>query len=410
MDVSLKCQFCPLDFNSVSTVIPHVYFGRRKKISRQVRDQRTIFLKCPAPGCDFSHSNPVEDARPEIILSTLADMFLVVEDHIVTVHTKENKLVECPCCSLQLTNCVYWVHLEAHMNSTSSPATPDDDDDIDDHEHQSDAEDDDDDIDDHEHQSDPEEDDDDIDDHEDQTESRENGPGSEYYEDHTDTGSESERKIKEEIDTPGEASNDSEKDARIKELEKVVEYKEKVISGIRGLLNEDYNRTRIKSEEQSSVDNRSRALNIEGVQPTSGNLPASNEEVVAGPSMEPSTSQPHTARPPAERKRSYSESSRHQRPISSERPDRWSGYPKRPYFQQDQRNRREKKRPRETRPNLRGRGREDRGFPSYRRRSPDSHYYYDGQNYLGGRRFHSPDKRDYRERYERRHHHNNSEY
>ena len=124
MEVSLKCQFCPLDFSSAYKMIPHVYFGHRKKISRQVRDQRAIFLKCPAPGCDFSHSNPVEDARPEIIFSTLADMFLVVEDHIVTVHTKEKKLVECPYCSLQLTNCVYWVHLEAHMNSTSSPATP----------------------------------------------------------------------------------------------------------------------------------------------------------------------------------------------------------------------------------------------------------------------------------------------
>ena len=124
MEVSLKCQFCTLDFNSAYKMIPHVYFGHRKKISRQVRDQRTIFLKCPAPGCDFSHSNPVEDPRPEIIFSTLADMFLVVEDHIVTVHTREKKLVECPYCSLQLTNCVYWVHLEAHMNSTSSPATP----------------------------------------------------------------------------------------------------------------------------------------------------------------------------------------------------------------------------------------------------------------------------------------------
>ena len=107
MDVSLKCQFCPLDFNSAYKMIPHVYFGHRKKISRQVRDQGAISLKCPAPACDFSHSNPVEDARPEIIFSTLAEMFLVVEDHIVTLHTKEKKLVECPYCALQLTNCVY---------------------------------------------------------------------------------------------------------------------------------------------------------------------------------------------------------------------------------------------------------------------------------------------------------------
>ena len=125
MNVTLKCQFCLRDFKSAYKLIPHVYIGHRKKIIRQVRDQRAICLKCPATGCDFSHSTPVEDSRPEIIFSTLAEMFLTVEDHIVTLHTKEDKLVECPYCSQELTNCVYWVHLEQHMNSTSSsPATP----------------------------------------------------------------------------------------------------------------------------------------------------------------------------------------------------------------------------------------------------------------------------------------------
>jgi len=52
-------------------------------------------------------------------------MLMVVEDHIVTKHTNENKLVECPYCSKDLTTLVYWVHLEEHMNNpSSSPVTP----------------------------------------------------------------------------------------------------------------------------------------------------------------------------------------------------------------------------------------------------------------------------------------------
>ena len=124
MGPSLKCQFCTLDFSSAYKMIPHVYFGHRKKISRQVRDRAAIELKCPAAGCAFSHSLPVEDSRPEIVFSTLAEMFLAVEDHIVTIHTSETKLVECPYCSKDLTNCVYWVHLEEHMHSPTSTTTP----------------------------------------------------------------------------------------------------------------------------------------------------------------------------------------------------------------------------------------------------------------------------------------------
>lgn len=124
MGPSLKCQFCPLDFSSAYKMIPHIYFGHRKKISRQVRDGKSILLKCPAPSCKFKHSAPVEDCRPEVIISNLAEMFLVVEDHIVSVHTNESKLVSCPYCNKDLTNCVYWVHLEEHMNSSPSPVTP----------------------------------------------------------------------------------------------------------------------------------------------------------------------------------------------------------------------------------------------------------------------------------------------
>merc|ERR1711915_108213 len=45
-------------------------------------------------------------------------------DHLVTHHTKETKLTICPYCSKDLSDLVYWVHLEEHMNQTSTPTTP----------------------------------------------------------------------------------------------------------------------------------------------------------------------------------------------------------------------------------------------------------------------------------------------
>jgi len=120
----LKCQFCPLDFTSVYKIIPHVYFGHRKKISRYVRDHQEVRLKCPA-GCDFSHGIPVEkNAGPEVIFPILSKVFLVLEDHMVEFHTKEQKLTMCPYCQKSLADLVYWEHLEEHMGSNSNPATP----------------------------------------------------------------------------------------------------------------------------------------------------------------------------------------------------------------------------------------------------------------------------------------------
>ena len=140
--------------------------------------------------------------------------------------------------------------------------------------------------------------------------------------------------FKEEIDSPSEASNDSEKDARIKELEKALEDKDKElqekdkelqdkdkelqdykkwISGLQGSLNDLTNRNQINSEKQLSEVSSERVQAAESSS-TFFNFP----EVAAGPSveLEPSTSQPHTARPPAGRKRTHCESSQPSSPRS----------------------------------------------------------------------------------------------
>ena len=125
--VKLKCQFCPLmDFSSAYKIIPHIYFGHRKKITKYVREKSEINLKCPLTTCDYSHSEPVVPGTPaEQVYVKMAEMFLVMEDHIISAHTKEEKLVQCPYCQKDLSNIVYWVHLEEHMNQApSSPATP----------------------------------------------------------------------------------------------------------------------------------------------------------------------------------------------------------------------------------------------------------------------------------------------
>ena len=121
----MKCQFCPLDFSSAYKIIPHIYFGHRKKICRQVRDQNEIRLKSPVPGSQFEHSLAMEaGAAPETIYSKAAEMFSVLEDHIVSA-TGEEKLSKCPYCQIDLSNMIYWVHLEEHMNmNNASPSTP----------------------------------------------------------------------------------------------------------------------------------------------------------------------------------------------------------------------------------------------------------------------------------------------
>jgi len=105
-----------------------VYFGHRKKISKYVKEHGEIKLECPVlpcNSCDFHIAAPIEQgASSDTIYSEMATLFQGLEDHLVTEHTKETKLTTCPYCSKDLSNLVYWVHLEEHMNQTSTPTTP----------------------------------------------------------------------------------------------------------------------------------------------------------------------------------------------------------------------------------------------------------------------------------------------
>ena len=84
---SLNASLCTLDFTSVYKIIPHLYFGHRKKISKYVKEHQEVRLKCPA-GCELSHEVQDEKiAGPEIIFPTLSKVFLMLEDHMVKLHT-----------------------------------------------------------------------------------------------------------------------------------------------------------------------------------------------------------------------------------------------------------------------------------------------------------------------------------
>ena len=124
---NLKCQFCPLDFASVYKIIPHIYFGHRKKLCRQVRDNGEIRLKSPFPDSQWEHAEAVDvGSTPEEVYAKAAEMFSVLEDHILSV-TGEERLTKCPYCQIELSSLPhpYWVHLEEHMNmNNSSPSTP----------------------------------------------------------------------------------------------------------------------------------------------------------------------------------------------------------------------------------------------------------------------------------------------
>ena len=123
--IKLKCQFCSLDFTSAYKIIPHIYFGHRKKLCRQVRDRGEILLKSPFPDHQFEVRVAIDaGSSPEEVYSKAAEMFNVLEDHILSV-TGEEKLTKCPYCNIDLSTLPhpYWVHLEEHI-AELTPRTP----------------------------------------------------------------------------------------------------------------------------------------------------------------------------------------------------------------------------------------------------------------------------------------------
>ena len=119
---NLKCQFCELKFSSTYKIIPHTFFGHKKKISKMVSKQGEIRILCPcAPaGCPFVQSQLVaKSASQEETFRLLARSLLGVEEHVNTLHTGEARLTSCPYCALVLDNIIYWEHLQEHMANNS---------------------------------------------------------------------------------------------------------------------------------------------------------------------------------------------------------------------------------------------------------------------------------------------------
>ena len=124
MGDELKCQFCSLGFTSVYKIIPHIYFGHRKKVTKYVREHGEVALRCPAK-CNFKASRPVDKSSgPDLVFPALSQVLAEQEAHMVERHTEESKLTVCPYCQIGLEQLVYWEHLEEHMGAAPNTKTP----------------------------------------------------------------------------------------------------------------------------------------------------------------------------------------------------------------------------------------------------------------------------------------------
>ena len=107
-------------------IIPHIYFNHQKKIYRDLRRDGELLLHCPVTSCEFQVVVPdversLEPAWTEANLKKLVSIKLskmlgMIEDHLISQHTREEKLVQCPYCQEDLAGQIYWVHLEKHLD------------------------------------------------------------------------------------------------------------------------------------------------------------------------------------------------------------------------------------------------------------------------------------------------------
>ena len=107
----LKCQFCEQGFKSSYRIIPHIYFKHQKKICRVLQKDSELLLQCPVTSCDFKVAVPVAATE-----WNCAESLGKIEDHLLSQHTREEKLVQCPYCQEDLAGQIYWVHLEKHLD------------------------------------------------------------------------------------------------------------------------------------------------------------------------------------------------------------------------------------------------------------------------------------------------------
>ena len=126
----LKCQFCERGFESTYKIIPHIYFSHQKKIYSDLRRDSELLLHCPVTSCAFKVPVPDMERRDlstlestwttanfeKIVGIELSKMLEKFEDHLISQHTREEKLVQCPYCQEDLAGQIYWVHLEKHLD------------------------------------------------------------------------------------------------------------------------------------------------------------------------------------------------------------------------------------------------------------------------------------------------------
>ena len=126
----LKCQFCDKGFESTYSIIPHIYFNHPKKICRVLKRDGELLLKCPVTSCEFQVVVPDVDRSLEstwteanlekLVRIKFSKMLKKIEDHLLTSllteHTHEEKLTQCPYCQEDLAGQIYWIHLEKHLD------------------------------------------------------------------------------------------------------------------------------------------------------------------------------------------------------------------------------------------------------------------------------------------------------
>jgi len=124
---NLQCQFCPLKFSSTYKLIPHVFFGHRKKVLKKINKKEDVIYKCPA-GCGYEsridHNFKTGCKQDDEFVSWFSNSLIPIEIHINT-HTKEVKATRCEYCSLELGTTIYWNHIQDHMPGKSDGNSPD---------------------------------------------------------------------------------------------------------------------------------------------------------------------------------------------------------------------------------------------------------------------------------------------
>ena len=74
-------------------------------------------MTVPVPDVERSLEPAWTEANLKKLVSIkLSKMLGMIEDHLISQHTREEKLVQCPYCQEDLAGQIYWVHLEKHLD------------------------------------------------------------------------------------------------------------------------------------------------------------------------------------------------------------------------------------------------------------------------------------------------------